>query len=76
MIFVSGHSSDLLDNQHIGALTVNRGLAAQLFQHLGRASKSVTRFANGDVEDELLDAKLSHGVGALFDSFRLYSIRI
>lgn len=36
-----------------------------MLQHLGRTSKSVTRFSNGNVEDDLLDAKLLHGIGAL-----------
>ena len=45
--------------------TVDGSLTAQLLEHLGGTSKSVTRLANGDVEDELLDAKLAHGVGGL-----------
>lgn len=43
-------------------LTVDRGLAAQLFKHLGCAGKSIARFADGDVQDELLDAEFPHGV--------------
>lgn len=45
--------------------TVDGGLTAQLLEHLGGTSKSVTRLADGDVEDELLDAQLAHGVGGL-----------
>jgi len=46
-------------------------LTAKLFEHLGSTSEPVTRFANGDVEDELLDAQLPHGVLALvFSGFR------
>lgn len=45
--------------------TVDGSLTAQLLEHLGGTSKSVTRLANGDVEDELLDAQLTHGVGSL-----------
>jgi hypothetical protein len=45
--------------------TVDRSLTAQLLQHLGGTGQSVTRFANGDVEDELLNAKLAHGVLSL-----------
>jgi hypothetical protein len=43
-------------------LTVDRSLTTQLFEHLGSASQSITRLANADVEDELLDRKLPHGV--------------
>src|ERR1700753_3321778 len=43
--------------------TVNWCLTAQLFQHFSRTSKSVTRFTDGDVENEFLDAQLLHGVG-------------
>lgn len=45
--------------------TVDRGLTRQLLEHLGGTSKSVTRLADGDVQDELLDAQLTHGVGSL-----------
>ena len=49
-----------------GSLTENGVLAAQLLKHLGGTSESITRLANGDVEDELLDAQLAHGVVGLF----------
>jgi hypothetical protein len=45
--------------------TVDGGLTAQLLEHLGGASQPVTGLADRDVEDELLDAQLAHGVGAL-----------
>ena len=45
-----------------GLRTVDRSLTAQLFEHLRGTGQSVTRFTNGDVKDELLDAKLPHGV--------------
>ena len=48
--------------------TVDGGLTAQLLEHLGGTSKSVTRLADGDVQDELLDAQLTHGVGSLVGS--------
>ena len=48
--------------------TVDGGLTAQLLEHLGGTSKSVTRLADGDVQDELLDAQLTHGVGSLLRS--------
>jgi hypothetical protein len=40
-------------------------LTAQLFEHLCGTGESVTRFADGDVEDEFLDAQLPHGVAGL-----------
>jgi hypothetical protein len=45
--------------------TVDRSLTGQLLEHLGGTGKSVTRLADGDVQDELLDAQLTHGVGSL-----------
>ena len=56
-------------------LTVHRCLTAQLFKHFGSTSKSVARFADGDVEDEFLDFELPHGVGGLvFAGVRLRKI--
>ena len=49
--------------------TVDRSLTAQLFQHLRSAGQSVTRFSDRDVEDELLDAEILHGVAALLSGF-------
>lgn len=40
-------------------------MTGQLLKHLGGTGKSVTRLANADVEDELLDAELPHGVLSL-----------
>lgn len=42
--------------------TVDRSLTRKLLKHLGGTGQSVTRLADGDVEDELLDAELPHGV--------------
>lgn len=42
--------------------TVDGGLTRELLEHLGGTSKSVTRLADRDVQDELLDAELPHGV--------------
>lgn len=53
-------------------LTVDRSLTAQLFKHLRSTGQSVTRLADTDVEHELLDAQLAHGVRALVLSFRLH----
>jgi hypothetical protein len=55
-----------------GVLTVNRSLTAQLLEHLSSTGKSVTRLADRDVEHELLNAQLAHGVGALVLSVRLH----
>lgn len=49
----------------VAGLGVDGGLTRQLLEHLGGTSKSVTRLADGNVQDELLDAQLTHGVGGL-----------
>lgn len=53
------------------ALTVDGGLTGKLLQHLGGTGESITRLANGDVENELLNAELPHGVRALVLRFGL-----
>ena len=50
--------------------TVDGGLTGQLLEHLCGTGQSVTRLADGDVQDELVDAQLTHGVGALVIAFR------
>ena len=45
--------------------TVDGRLTGQLLEHFRRTGESVTGFADGDVEDEFLDAELSHGVCVL-----------
>lgn len=45
--------------------TVYGCLTGKLFEHLGGTSESVTRLADGDVENQLLDLQLPHGVGGL-----------
>lgn len=60
----------------VAGLGVDGSLTAQLLEHLGRTRQSVTRLANGDVEDELLDAKLPHGVGGFGVGLRMLSVRI
>jgi hypothetical protein len=54
--------------------TVNWSLTRKLLENLGGTSKSVTRLANRDVEDELLDAKLLHWVLLGFGLFDNISI--
>ena len=49
--------------------TVDGRLTGQLLEHLGGTGQSVTRLADRDVEDELLDAKLAHGVLSLLSLF-------
>ena len=51
--------------------TVDRCLTAQLLEHFSSTGQPVTRFADGDVEHEFLDAELPHGIGA-FIFLRLY----
>ena len=41
-------------------------MTGKLFEHFRRARESVTRFADGDVEDEFLDAEFAHWVGGFF----------
>lgn len=59
-----------------GVLTVDWSLTAQLLEHLSSTGKSVTRLADTDVEHELLDAQLAHGVCALVLSVRLHGDKL
>jgi len=61
-------TADTEGTDGVAGLAVDGGLTAQLLEHLGGTSKSVTRLADGDVQDELLDAQLTHGVGSLVGS--------
>lgn len=70
------HSFSPSSKIEFGVLTVDRSLPAQLLKHLGSTSESVTRFADGDVENQLLDAQFAHRVRALVLSFRLHVVRI
>src|SRR4051812_6679064 len=45
--------------------TVDGGLTGQLLEHLGGTSEPIARLADRNVQDELLDAELPHGVGGL-----------
>ena len=47
----------------VAGLGVDGSLTAQLLEHLRGTSETITRLADRDVEDELLDAELPHGVG-------------
>lgn len=46
-------------------LTVDGCLTTELFEHFCSTGESVARFADGDIEDDLLDAELAHRVCAL-----------
>ncbi len=56
--------------------TVDWSLTAQLFEHFGSTRKSVTGFADRDVENEFLDAQLSHGVCQLVLLRSLVGLRL
>lgn len=58
-------TTDTEGTDGVTGLGVDRSLTGQLLQNLGGTGKSVTRLSDGDVEDELLNAKLTHGVGLL-----------
>lgn len=47
----------------VSGLGVDGGLTGKLLEHLGGSGKSITGLTNTNVEGELLDSQLSHGVG-------------
>lgn len=53
-----------------GLRTVDWGLTTELFEYFGGTSESVTRFTNRNVQNQLVDAELPHGVDALVVAFR------
>jgi hypothetical protein len=55
----------------VAGLAVDGRLTAQLLEHLCGTGQSVTRLADRDVEDKLLDAKLPHGVGGFGVGLRI-----
>lgn len=48
----------------ISGLGVDGSLTRKLLKHLGCTGQTITRLADGDVEDQFLDAELPHGVGS------------
>lgn len=58
-------TTDTEGTDGVAGLGVDGCLTGKLLEHLGGTSKSVTRLSNRDVQDELLDAELAHGVGRL-----------
>jgi len=59
-------TTDTERSDGVSGLAVNWSLTGQLLEHLGGTGKSVTRFTDTDVENELLDAEFPHNVGGLF----------
>ena len=49
----------------MGKRTVDGSLTRQLLKHLGGTSEPVTGFTDGDVQNELLNLELPHGVVGL-----------
>jgi len=58
-------TADTESTDSVAGLGVDGGLTRQLLENLGGTSKSVTRLTDRDVQDELGDAELAHGVGGL-----------
>lgn len=58
-------TTDTEGTDGVTGLGVDGSLTGELLEHLGGTSKSVTRLSNGDVQNELLNAELAHGVGGL-----------
>lgn len=65
-------TTDTEGTDGVAGLAVDGSLTAELLQHLGGTGQSVTRLADRDVQHELLDAQLAHGVCALVLSVRLH----
>lgn len=58
-------TTDTEGTDGVAGLGVDGGLTRQLLENLGGTSKSVTRLTDRDVQDELGDAELAHGVARL-----------
>lgn len=63
--------SDLERSDGVSSLGGDGSLTGELLKDLGGTGKSVTRFTDGDVDDELLDSELLHRVdsGSLLGHF-------
>ena len=44
------------------AHTVDWSLTTELFKHFGSTSESITRFADRNVQDQLVDTEFPHGI--------------
>lgn len=58
-------TSDTEGTDSVAGLAVDGGLTRKLLEHLGGTGKSVTRLADGNVQNELLNLELPHGVASL-----------
>jgi hypothetical protein len=61
-------TSDTESSDGVTGLAVDGGLTGQLLEDLGSPGKSVTRLSDGDVQNELLNLQLPHGVVCLLGS--------
>lgn len=55
-----------------GGRTVDGSLTTELLEYFRRSGQSITRFADGYVEDEFVDAEFPHGVLGFVFAFRLH----
>jgi hypothetical protein len=55
-------TTDTEGTDSVASLGVDGSLTSKLFKHLSSTSESVTRFTNANVENKLLEAKLTHRV--------------
>lgn len=62
---VSDEPEEEIGDFDFSSLTVDRSLTRKLLEHLGGTGEPVTRLADRDVEDQLLDLELPHGVLSL-----------
>jgi len=58
-------TTDTEGTDGVAGLGVDGGLTGQLLQNLGGTGESVSGLSNANVENELLEAQLAHGVGGL-----------
>jgi hypothetical protein len=64
-------TTDTEGTDGVAGLGVDGSLTGQLFKNLGGTGKSITRLTNANVENQLLETKLTHGVGGRGLFFRL-----
>ncbi|GAO47189.1 hypothetical protein G7K_1399-t1 [Saitoella complicata NRRL Y-17804] len=58
-------TADTEGTDGVAGLGVDGGLTGKLLEDLGGTGETITRLTDTDVEDELGDAELAHGVGGL-----------
>jgi len=59
-------TTDTESSDGVTGFAVDWSLTGKLFEHFGCTGESVTRFADTDVQDELVDSQLPHGIVGLF----------